>query len=274
MYNCTMKIWTILLLSALFFTACQDEEKATASVSGEDSGTTDPLTVQEFAPYQWDTLCGVYSGTYSDREINIKLTYVSQYNAVGYSVLNGLIRNISGKVTQTEDSVKLILSELGDHAHDGVFQLNINKQNFGVKGSWKAYNTSIPSKAFQLKKKRPLDYNEFDYEKPVTADNFLFFYGVSQDSLGYYYFNEDGSVNYEFYTTPDAFNNQEGTMQYAQGSWTIKGGNVTVYWQPNFAFPNLKSGFKIIDDRKSDPENGYPHLKGEGRIIYPQYEGY
>ncbi len=274
MYHCNMKIWTVLLLSALFFTACQGEKKDTAIGSQAAFGTTDSLTVQEFDPYQWDTLCGIYSGIYSDREININLTYVSQYNAVGYSVLNGLIRNISGKVTQTADSVKLVLSELGDHAHDGVFQLNINKQNFNVKGSWKAYNSSIPSKTFQLKKKQPLDYNEFDYDKPVTAENFLFFYGVSEDSLGYYYFHEDGSVNYEFYTTTNAFSNQEGTMQYAQGSWTIKGGDVIIYWQPNFAFPNLKSKFRIMDNRKTDPENGYPHLQGEGRIIYPQYEGY
>lgn len=274
MYHCNMKRWTVLLFSALVFAACKGEKKNTAIVAGETSGTTDSSEDQEFEPYYWDTLCGIYSGAYSDRELNINLTYVSQYNAVGYSVLNGLIRNISGKVTQTTDSVKLTLSELGDHVHDGVFQLNINKRNFEVKGTWKAYSSSIPSKTFQLKKKRWLDYNEFDYEKPVTAENFLFFYEVSEDSLGYYYFKEDGSVNYEFYPTPNAFSNQEGTLQYAQGSWTIKGEYVTVYWQPNFAFPNLKSRFRIMDGRKTDPEDGYPYLEGEGRIIYPQYEGY
>jgi hypothetical protein len=229
----------------------------------------DSLKVEEYSFYNWDTLTGIYSGRFSDKEININLTYVSEFNAVGYSVMGGLIRNMSGKVTHTGDSVEITLAEPGDHAHDGTFYLNIHKNNFGVNGKWIAFNSSISSKKFNLKKKKTLNYFDVEDNDPITAENFAVFYNHCRDSLGEYYFYEDGSVIYDFYNTPDEYETESGVMQKAKGSWSYKENNITVFWQPNFAFPNLKSQFKIVEDK--DVEFRYLQLTGEKRIIYSTY---
>lgn len=269
MYYCNMRRLLVVLLSLpLLFTSCKsDKKKETSGLNGE---AVTEVSEQQFPPYNWDTLKGVYFGPFLKSEIHINLTYVTEFNAVGYSVVNGLVRNVSGKVSQTKDSVRLVLSEQGDNAYDGVFSIDINKHNFQANGKWQPYDSKLASKTFSLKKKKPLNYSDFDYYKdPITADNFLMFYEFSQDSLGYYRFLEDGSVNYEFYQTTDDFETKNGTLQFAIGSWKLNGKSVTVNWQPNFAFPKLKSQFKIVDDRKDE---GSVTLRGENRVIYSSYE--
>lgn len=271
MYHCNMRRLLVVLLSLpLFFTSCKsDKQKEASGLNGENIPVTE-VNEEQFPPYNWDTLKGVYAGPFLNSEIHINLTYVTEFNAVGYSVVNGLVRNISGKVSQSKDSVRLVLSEQGDNAYDGVFSLEINKNNFQTKGEWKPYDSKLTSKTFSLKKKKSPDYTKFDYYKdPITADNFLMFYEFSQDSLGYYRFSNDGSVNYEFYKTTDDFEAQSGTMQFAIGSWKLNGKSVTINWQPNFAYPKLKSQFNIVDDRKNE---GSVTLRGENRVIYSSYE--
>lgn len=260
-----MKITAILLLSSMVFLSCGGEKEQAEASAEETVVGIDALEEKEYLPYHWDTLQGIYSGPFSDKEININLTYVSEFNAVGYSVMNGLIRNISGKVTQNEDSVKLILEEPGDHPHDGTFYLNIHKKDFGVKGKWEAFHSSVPSKSFKLKKKI-IDFElDIDYDNPkiTNESSFVLLFGECRDSLGTYQFSMDGSVVYEFYNTPDEFEAGNEAMQKAMGSWMLKNGLITVYWQPNFAFPNLKSQFRMV--------KGEFKLQGEGRTIYSMF---
>lgn len=262
-----MKFFVLLLSLCIVFVSCKEKEEI--RTEGADSAKIDTLYVKEFPPYNWDTLCGVYSGLFSDKEINIRLTYVSEFNAVGYNVMSGLIRNVSGKVSQTEDSVKITMEEPGDHAHDGIFYLNIHKQNFGINGEWVAFNSSIPSKKFKLKRKRILNYSEIDDDSPLTEESFAYFFERGRDSLGDYSFLPDGYVTYEFYNTPYEFEENYGTMKTATGGWTFKKGIVTIFWQPNFAYPGLKSQFRVFDLRNED--YGPIKMVGEGRTIYSSY---
>lgn len=260
-----MRILTSLLLMITTIISCGKKGNGDTDVVMVENMESSDLKV--YPAYNWDTLRGIYSGPFSDKEININLTYVSEFNVVGYSVVSGLIRNLSGKVTQNDDSVRLVLEEPGDHVHDGKFYLNIHKTNFGVSGRWAPFRASISPKNFKLKKKI-FDFNvDTDYEKaPVTETSFIILFGDCRDSLGRYEFLMDGSVVYEFYNTPSEFEENNNTaMQKSIGSWEFKKGNITIYWQPNFAFPNLKSQFKLIYDDEQ------LILKGEGRIIYPLY---
>ncbi len=261
-----MKItYFLLVVFAIIFVACK-EKKAVA----ETSLTVDiEQGVQNFPIFNWDTLRGVYHGKFSDKEININLTYVSEYNAVGYSVVSGLIRNLSGKVTQTLDSVKIILVEPGDHAHDGTFYLAISKENFGIVGRWEAFSSTISSKKFKLTKKLPLDYSELDSQTPLNEENFQYFFNNAYDSFGNYTFNEDGSVTYEFYMTEEENEQDNGTLYTANGSWEFHSNKIIVFWQPNFAFPSLKSQFNLIDIRNDEEYNLM--LEGEGRKIFANF---
>lgn len=260
-----MRMLTLLLLITTFIVSCGEKNNQ----SGENEVTENPEETEEYPVYNWDTLRGIYSGKFSDKEININLTYVSEFNAVGYSVMSGLIRNISGKVTHTEDSVQITLAEPGDHVHDGTFYLSVHKQNLRLNGTWVAFNSSIPSKTFSLKKKKAISFDGVDYNEPVTGENFSVFYNHCRDSLGEYYFSEDGSVIYDFYNTPDEYESESGAMQRAKGSWSYKANVITVFWQPNFAYPHLKSQFKIVEDKSDDYR--YLQLVGEGRVIYSTY---
>lgn len=257
-----MRFCAFLLI--ILFTSCKGNKELTPenTVDSESS-------VQELPDYYFDTLQGIYSGQFGDKEINIRLNYVTEHNAVGYCVVNGLIRNLSGKVEQTQDSVKLVLEEPGDNQYDGTFYLSIHKTNFNVNGKWEPFRLS-GSKKVSLKRKILLNYADIDENTPVNDQSFSLFFERGIDSLGSYFFNPDGHVKYEFYDSPDDFETESGTMKIANGSWTLKKGIVTIYWQPNFAFPNLKSQFKLIDLRLESEYISFK-LVGEGRTINSSY---
>lgn len=258
-----------LILFICILASCSQKKEVSPTIS--ETALESENDPQEYPAYDWDTLAGIYFGPFSDKEININLTYVSEFNAVGYSVMNGLIRNILGKVAQNKDSVKLVLLESGEHPFDGTFYLNIHKTNFEINGEWIPFDSKIKSKQFHLAKRIVISNSEFDYDAPLTDDHFLNFFSYSEDSLGSYTFSEDGSVTYQFYDTPyDYEEKQEGTPKIARGSWSVKNKIVTIFWQPNFAFPSLKSQFKMIDKRNEEEFESLL-LQGEGRIIYSSY---
>ena len=103
--------------------------------------------------FNYDTLQGMYIGDFSGSEIRIILNYVSQKNAIGYNIHKGLQRNLNGKVSRSNDSIQMVLSEPGDNKYDGVFTINFIGEGKKPTGVWVSGSGEFPDQKFKLKNK-------------------------------------------------------------------------------------------------------------------------
>lgn len=254
-----MKTLLITLLSILVITSACSEQ---ADKKIETFETEEVIEVpEEFPSFDWDTLKGMYVGDFAGSDIRINITYLTSSNVVGYNIHKGLLRNISGKVQQTMDSVILNMEEPGDNKFDGIFKLFVNRENLKINGIWVPFDKKITPKAFTLQKVIPLEYDE---KAPITNGNFTNFFNYVADSLGEFRFEEDGFVVYSYYPNNGASGKKE-QLETVKGTWSVKGKKVIINWQPNTAFPKTTSTFNILHAE-------YEHvLTGEGRELYEMY---
>lgn len=253
-----MKTILYLLLVLIVGAACSTKDEP---VSDSNSHLSTEETIEEYPSFDWDTLKGIYVGDFAGSEIRIKITYVSNKNVVGYNIHKGLLRNISGKVSETQDSIILYMDEPGDNKFDGTFQLLIDRQNLNVNGSWVPFSSKLSKKAFTLKKLIPEEYDE---NAVITNSNFANYFSYVADSLGDFYFSDDGFVNYTYYPSMDEVHRNE-QQESVKGSWSVKGNEVIISWQENPVFPTNKSVFKITK------QEYYRTLVGEGRELSDMY---
>lgn len=254
-----MKTYIHVLLS-IFLIACSCSEQS-KEIDIEHQTKTVIEESEIFPTFNWDTLKGIYVGDFAGSDIRINITYISSKNVVGYNIHKGLLRNISGKVDQSADSVILKMEEPGDNKFDGTFQLFVNRENLKINGIWVPFDNNLTPKTFTLSKVIPQDYEE---NAPITNANFSNFYSYVGDSLGDFSFDQDGFVIYSYY--PNTQNNgKKDQLETVKGTWSVKGKNVIVNWQANTAFPKSMSMFVITHDE-------YQYLlKGEGRELYESY---
>lgn len=262
-----MKMKTLTFLTALLLVACSQKENEPVMTQVAEEL---PEEV-EYPAFNFDTLRGSYQGSFGDKELNLVISHLTPYNVVGYNVINGLIRNVTGKVEQNQDSIILNLAESGEHAYDGVFRVAFHRDNFSNNGKWTPFDSRISAKTFRLKKQYELDYSkDIDYEKPVTDESFLYFFSYASDSIGRILMTNDGLAVYQH--NGEVEEEKDAKLLTAHGSWTFKNKVLTISWQPNIYFPKLKSTFKLVDSRFQ--EDGWLTLQGEGRTLYSGYEGY
>lgn len=253
-----MKYFVILFLFCCLIVSCGGNNDD--SVSSKDV-ETEVNEVLSFEPFDWDTLKGGYLGDFGGSEIRINITYVSNKNVVGYNIHKGLFRNISGKVTETMDSIVLHMDEPGDHKFDGTFQIVVLKSDLSMHGTWVPFKKGLGKKVFSLEK---IIIDKDD--KKLSNSNFSdYFYYVS-DSLGSFYFDNSGFVKYKYYPKTDNVNYAD-QLEEIKGSWTISGKNLLINWAENPVFPSRKSTFKVI----FDTEEYNFELIGEGRTLYANY---
>ncbi|MDX2362086.1 MAG: hypothetical protein QNK23_14860 [Crocinitomicaceae bacterium] len=223
---------------------------------GDETPTTDepiveivPAEIPDKDLFTYDTLQGMYIGDFGGSEIRIILNYISQKNAIGYNIHKGLQRNINGKVYRNGDSVQLILREPGDNEYDGVFTINFNGIDINPTGVWESNSGEIPSKQFTLSK---IVKHEFDYEAPVTTENFHHFFDYVSDSIGDYRFFEDGLCILEYY--PETKGDEEEQYQNIvkqfieiKGSWSLNESTLTIDWQPNDIYKDRKLVLEVVN---------------------------
>jgi len=171
------------------------------------------------------------------------------------------MRNISGKVSETQDSVILHMDEPGDNKFDGTFLILIDRKNLNMNGTWVPFSNKLSKKAFTLEKLIPEEYNE---NAVISNANFANYFSYVGDSLGDFYFSEDGFVNYTYYPSMDEVHRKE-QQESVKGSWSVKGKDVIINWQANPVFPSNTSKFTI------NKEEYYRTLKGEGRELSDMY---
>lgn len=254
-----MKTYLLALISfVLVLTSCQEEPNEELNTLSSEELVE---VVEDFPEFDWDTLKGMYIGDFAGSDIRINITYISSKNVVGYNIHKGLLRNISGKVEQSMDSVLLKMEEPGDNKFDGTFQLFVNRENLAINGIWVPFDKKLTPKTFTLKKVIPLEYEE---NAPITNGNFARYYSYVSDSIGEFSFDEDGFVIYSYYPN-NAAKGKKDQLETVKGTWSVKGKSVIVNWQPNTAFPKSSSVFDITNDE-------YQRLLiGEGRELSEMY---
>ncbi len=254
-----MKTILLALISiTLVLISCKDQQNKELTSSIADTLIDEK---EEFPAFDWDTLKGMYIGDFAGSDIRINITYISSKNVVGYNIHKGLLRNISGKVDQSMDSVLLNMEEPGDNKFDGTFQLFVNRENLAINGFWVPFDKKLTPKTFTLKKVVPLEY---DQNAPITNGNFTHYFSYVSDSIGEFNFAEDGFVIYSYYPN-NASNGKKDQLETVKGTWSVKGKSVIVNWQPNTAFPASSSTFAITNDEYQ------LLLVGEGRELSEMY---
>jgi hypothetical protein len=215
-----------------------------------------PAEIQPEDNFDYDTLQGMYIGDFAGSDIRIILNYVSHKNAIGYNIHKGLQRNIMGKVTRSNDSVQMVLSEPGDNEYDGVFTIDFIGDDHEPTGKWVSNSGEISSKSFKLKK--IVEKKEINYEE-VTIYNFAHIFSQMNDSIGQYYFEKDGLVRLEYYPDNEESREKE-QMKEIKGTWSLNNTRVVIKWEQNDIFPNNELLLDVHEE-----EYGERSLKGNGK---------
>lgn len=206
------------------------------------------------AEYNYDTLEGSYVGDFGGSDIRVILTHVTGIHAIGYDLLKGLRRNISGTMQQADSGFIFILNEPGDHPFDGKFTFTIDTTTFLLSGTWTPLNDkSLTAKKFNLKK--IIDTGESNNWSSI----------VYTDSIGNLTFTKKGVCVYEFYPVIDGKSAEQ--LIRVKGTWSLKDSVYTVDWEKNTVFPARRS---IFIHRRIDDSTGYivaDELIGEGRTL-------
>lgn len=247
---CTLFIGIIGLFQLTSCSSGTDTKQMTAS---ENPQADSAKTEEWFPEYDFDTLRGLYSGDFGDGFITVFLTYVNGKKAIGYNILKGLQRNISGDLVQKKDAFELTLSEPGDNPYDGVFVLNISKKDFSVTGTWTAKDPSIKPKKFKLKKqvaKDPLDGQSFYEGESINESNFLGTFGYSTLDGGNIRFEENGLATFTYY--PDEQKHEQ--LETIKASWRFENDKTLIIeWAKNTKFKERNMKFKLLQPKDEVP---------------------
>lgn len=258
--------YSSLLLGIILFSACQEAEPITKDVIQLEEIEAN---IPDEDLFDYDTLQGMYVGNFGGSDIRIILNYVSKTNAVGYNIHKGLQRNLSGRVTRSNDSTNVFLAEPGDHEFDGVFQLLFIGKDTEPQGTWKSNSGLISPKAFTLKRVKS-GKATWKVDEDITFENLHSYFNNAYDSLGEYSFKSDGLVIFSYYPGgywSDNYNQTEAErskkqMKQIQGTWSMDNEFVTVAWEANKILPQSNMRYEI---QKGDYE---PMLFWKDNPIY------
>lgn len=250
------------ILALLILTGCGGNEVNDA----EPEVVKVEAVIPEEDTFAYDTLKGMYIGKFAGSDIRIILNYVSGKNAIGYNIHKGLQRNLKGKVTRSGDSIRIVLSEPGDHEYDGIFTLDFIGDDHAPKGFWVSNSGKIPKRTFTLKK---LVFEEPENEGDVNMSNFANIFGYLSDTIGDYQFMDDGLCLFQYYPGEHDYENHLDQFTEVRGSWSLDGKTVTVEWQPNRIFADRKSVFTISRSEWDE----LTLSRGENDILYNYYYG-
>lgn len=99
-------------------------------------------------------------------KINISIDKITDDKVLGHSVVAGNNRKFEGIITDQTNLFKLTLEEPGGNKYDGVFELNIYKNQNKLEGVWISYNQKIDIP----KRKYTLSKTNFSYNQSIQLD--------------------------------------------------------------------------------------------------------
>jgi hypothetical protein len=241
-----MKYFIAFISSSLFLASCGEKEPITEDVV-EFEGVAAEIPEEDL--FDYEALAGMYTGDFGGSDIRIIVNYVSKTNAIGYNILRGLQRNISGRVTRSGDSVVVALAEPGDHKFDGVFELLFIGNDPEPKGTWISNSGKIDEQKFSLKKMEAEESGYPDGDTKISESNLHNFFSDAGDTIGDYSFKSDGLVIFSYYPGGYSYGHEEKQsqqqMKTIQGSWSMAGKKVTISWEKNSIFPKPQMVYTI-----------------------------
>lgn len=260
-----MRILTILFAAGVL-AGCSS--KTEVEEMPLDQNTTAEVKDENIEPvypdFYFDTLVGSYEGDFGGSPIRININFASNKHATGYNIHKGLVRNISGSVTEDSNSIFLSLAEPGENKYDGVFNLTVNREDLKMSGTWTPNDENLKAKDFSLERMG----KEF-LKNPHThlSDDFIREHlSYVGDTIGDFSFFEDGLVKYEYYPFKDDKDYIE-QMEIIRGNWSFHDDTtILINWEKNTAFPDRNSHLKIREFQYEDYSS--PYLFLDGRILY------
>lgn len=208
-------------------------------------------------------LLGLYIGDFGESSLRIEITYLNQHKVVGYNLLKGLQRNLSGDVFYSDSLFTLTLNEPGDHEYDGKFVLYIDQSNCSVSGEWHSNSGKISAKKFNLEK---IELNS-DYDAPISKENLSSRFYFLSNQLGHdIQFFSNGKVTYTYYINFEESENNEAKPESFNGNWSLSDDKIVVEFEKNIVFKEKKVYFKMIQEEGDPGELLYDTL-----LYYPAY---
>jgi hypothetical protein len=234
-----------LLAAMLLFFACKPAaEKSTSQPANDDSLALTKLQ-------------GTYVGDFGGAPIYVTLNYANGKQVAGYNVHKGLRRNLRGEMKKDNDNWIITLTEPGDHAFDGKFDLTFDHLFAKGKGSWTPLNsTTLKEKTFVLEKSADKATDGYGMQGN-TFNEFL----TSTNSKGDLQFGLDGSCLLQLYeklndsTYADQMFKIKGTYQKSNDSTLV------ISWEKNTYFKERTNTGHLMPN--GDPgENGHVYYYG------------
>ncbi len=242
-----MRFVTIVFAITVFlFTSCD---------SGKSKRYTVPSGTGIFPPdFDYKIIEGVYTGSFGEHVLYLNLRKVTGKNVVGYTVLKGVRRNVSGPMEVLDDVFHLSLKQPGNNPKDGYLDIKIDKATMLLSGTWTPRNTAQDSPV------------SFSLIKKTESENYYDNYASYSDSLHRITFDQNGQCVYEFYN--DSSKGDKSQITAVNGSWVLKDGSYTIDWEENEVFSSTRSIF-TRDSVKYDSASEYytPTLHCNDRIL-------
>jgi hypothetical protein len=234
-------LFLILVFVSNSFISCGDHL--------DDSNNSENV-VDRFNPKELPCLAeliGLYIGDFGENSIRLELTYINKHKVLGYNLLKGLQRNLSGDVFYSDSLFTLTLNEPGDHEYDGKFILTVNKSNCTVSGEWQSNSGKIAGKQFKLEKIELIE----DFDAPISLGSFANRFYFLTNQIGHdIQFFANGKVVYTHYIQENE--NSEPKPESFNGNWYLADNKVVVEFSKNNVFKDKKVFFKMTQE-EGDP---------------------
>jgi hypothetical protein len=162
------------------FTACKDKpaDKPIKTESGVISAAqvlSQPLTSVTGSwtgMFEPDVKPQSSDSFYPANKITVFITRLADGNISGYSVCAGNERPFSGGYEEKNNIIKASLQEPGDNKYDGVFELEIDKENKKLSGKWTPFNKELQGRHYNLERKN-FKYDTSLGEQPEASSRLL-----------------------------------------------------------------------------------------------------
>ncbi|HEY8895378.1 MAG TPA: YARHG domain-containing protein [Niastella sp.] len=137
-----------------------------SSINGSWVGVFEPDEEEIFVDKRGDSLPA------TPNKITLFISKLEDGNISGYSVCAGNERPFSGNYEDVNGKIKASLQEPGDNKFDGVFELQISKDDRTITGKWTPFNKALVGRHYTLQRKN-FKYNP-DYGRyPKTSTELL-----------------------------------------------------------------------------------------------------
>jgi hypothetical protein len=175
------KLFFVILITAGCMAGCKDKQAdtpETEKAAQQPVQTSYVVTGSWVGMFEPDKIVYVYDKKTEDsvpvtaNKLTLFINKLANGDISGYSVCAGNERKCIGSYEEEGDKIKAVLQEPGDNKYDGVFELEIGKNERTLTGKWTPYNKTQTGRHFSLERK-DFKYNSSLGEFPQASQRML-----------------------------------------------------------------------------------------------------